>query len=138
LNWKDVTAKPTPRVLRQFGLLSLIVFGGWGAWRAFSTGADAVAIGLLIVAGILGTVGLIRPSALGPVFTGWMIVAFPIGWVVSRVMLGTLFYLLFTPIAVLFRARGRDALQLKRKPETATSYWDEVPPSDARSYFRQS
>ena len=36
-----------------------------------------------------------------------MIVAFPIGWAVSHIMLAALFYGLFTPVALVFRTIGR-------------------------------
>ena len=53
-------------------------------------------------------------------------------------MLAVLFYGLFTPVALLFRLIGRDALSLRRRAGTA-SYWKPKPAAPAvRSYFRQS
>ena len=42
-----------------------------------------------------------------------MVLAFPIGWTVSLVLLGLVYYGLFTPIGLVFRLVGRDALQLR-------------------------
>ena len=62
--------------------------------------------------------------------------AFPIGWVVSKVVLIFL-WCVITSIALLFRSMGRDVLQLRRPPERAT-HWTQKPHSDdVRSYFRQ-
>ncbi len=44
------------------------------------------------------------------VYIGWMILAFPIGWTVSQVMLAVMFFGLFTPIGLVFRLIGRDPL----------------------------
>ena len=40
-----------------------------------------------------------------------MVLAFPIGWTVSQVMLALMFFGLFTPIGLVFRLIGRDPLQ---------------------------
>ena len=65
-----------------------------------------------------------------------MIAAFPIGWTISRLMLAALFYLVFTPMALVFRLMGRDALHLRRGTRIAL----ERPSRRRRSsdqYFRQ-
>ena len=63
--------------------------------------------------------------------------AFPMGWVISQVMLGILFYGMFTPVAFLLRWRGRDALGLKPPPGKASFWVRKEMPLDVRSYFRQ-
>jgi hypothetical protein len=64
-------------------------------------------------------------------------VAFPLGWLVSQLVLAILFYGVFTPLALVFRLIGRDALALK-KPSGEATFWRPKPtPSDPRRYFRQ-
>ncbi|MEZ5293100.1 MAG: SxtJ family membrane protein [Vicinamibacterales bacterium] len=136
MQWSDVTRAQTPTTLRQFGLLSLVVFGGMAAWRALTGHVTTGTWVLGGVGGVLGLVGLVRPGWLGPVFTAWMAVAFPIGWVVSRVVLAVLYYLVFTPVAVVFRLMHRDALGRRRR--TTASYWLPKPqPTDSTQYFKQ-
>jgi hypothetical protein len=65
-----------------------------------------------------------------------MAAAFPIGWTMSRVMLGAVFYVVFTPVAMVFRAMGRDALRLRRPAET-TTYWTAHRGADVEEYLRQ-
>lgn len=66
-----------------------------------------------------------------------MAAVYPIGWIVSRVVLGVLFFGLFTPVAVLFRCAGRDELALKPQPG-ATTYWRAKPGAkDKAQYLRQ-
>jgi len=84
----------------------------------------------------LGALGFGWPAALRPLFTAWMVVAFPIGWTVSRVLLAAVYFLLFTPLAILFRIQRRDAL--RRPPSSVASYWlAKAPMSDSARYFRQ-
>ena len=136
MNWSDVTREPAPRLLRQFAALSLVIFGGLAAWRAASGAIDGWMWGLATAAVVIGGVGLIAPRAIRWVFTGWMIVAFPIGWLISRIVLAVLYFVVFTPVALFFRVIGRDALH--RRTRTRQTYWTAKPaPSDVKSYFRQ-
>ena len=137
MQWSEVTKAPPQKMLRQFAGLWLVVFGGLAVWRVISGHTDTWTYGLAIAAVLVGTIGLIWPAAIRPIFTGWMIVAFPIGWTVSKVALGLMFYVMFTIVAIVFRLTGRDLLGLRRR--SAASYW--APKTSARSaeeYLRQS
>ena|SRR5690349_8853105 len=136
MQWSDVTKAPPSKMLRQFAGLWLIVFGGLAAWRAWhgQTGllTDVLAIGAVVVGGA----GLIVPAVVRPIYTGWMIAAFPIGWTISKIVISLMFYLVFTPVAIVFKLTGRDVL--RRRRGQASSYW--APKSDPRSaqeYMRQ-
>ena len=136
MQWSEVTKAPPLKMLRQFAGLSLVVFGGLAVWRLWNGQVDLWTYVLGIFAVLVGVTGLIAPAMVRPVYTGWMIVAFPIGWTVSKVMLGTMFYALFTPLALFFRAVKRDALRLGRP--AVQSYWVEKPGAeDVKEYFRQ-
>ena len=65
---------------------------------------------------------LAAPSVLGPLNRAWMKLALALNRVVTPVITGVLFYVVITPIAVLFRMRGKDLLRLRTDP-TAKSYW---------------
>ena len=136
MDWKDVIARPKPRVLRQFAGLWLIFFGGLAAMRVWHGHADAAAGLLAALAVVVGLLGLARPEAVRFIYTGWMIAAFPIGWTVSQIMLVVLYFAVFTPVAFVFRLMGRDSLKLRR-PRGA-SYWTVKPQAtQAKDYFRQ-
>ena len=136
MQWSDVTKTPPPKTLRQFAALCLIVFGGLAIWRIWQGHVDAPTAVLGAVALGLGVTGLAWPAAIKPVFMAWMIAAFPIGWLVSRVVLAFLFYAVFTPVALVFRVKGRDLLHRRR--QSRTSYWaPKAGPADVREYFRQ-
>jgi len=137
MNWIDVTAPPPPRRLREFAGLFVVFFVGIAAWRAWHGVVDGRTEALAALGVVVGGAGLLYPPAIRLVYTGWMIAAFPIGWTVSRLMLAVLFYLVFTPVALVFRLMGRDALQLKRRQ--TGSYWTARPAAgNVKEYFRQS
>jgi hypothetical protein len=93
--------------------------------------------GIWIICGVQAVVGVLHPPAIRPVFVGLILITFPIGWVVSHVLLGGIFYLLFTPIGLVLRMTGHDPLQLK--PPQGNSLWKTpVGKADPASYLRQS
>ena len=135
MQWSDATRRPDERVLRQFGGLALtigVVIVSWQIWRGTTDWRSYLFGGLALA----GAVGLVRPAMIHWLYTGWMIAVFPIGWSISRLIVTALFFALFTPVALLFRAIGRDALRLR--PQRGDSLW--VPRRQAEradGYLRQ-
>jgi len=134
INWH-----PTERQLRQFGcwfLPGFLLLAGLIVWhRSGSLWPWPALLWLVGLAGAL--VGWYRPSLLRPVFVGLTCAAFPVGWLVSHVILAVAFYCVFTPVGLLMRLLGYDPLRRRFDP-AADSYW--VPRDnerDVRSYFRQ-
>lgn len=136
--WNDIPFNPPARTLRQFAGLALVFLDGIGAWQALVRSHTTLGTVLVALGVAIGLAGLLRPALVRPVFVGSMLLTFPIGWVVSRVILALMFFGMFTPLALLFRLTGRDALRLRRNPGAST-YWSNKPSApDMRSYFRQS
>jgi hypothetical protein len=135
MRWSDLPVNPSPRQLRQFAGLSIMMFGGLAAWHAYQqhTTTSIVLAGLAIA---IGAAGLISPAVIRPVFVGWLFVAFPIGWIVSHVLLALLFAAMI-PVAVFFRLRGRDVLQLRRRADAATYWMPKAGVPDVKRYLRQ-
>jgi hypothetical protein len=52
-------------------------------------------------------------------------------------VLGIMFYLILTPVALVFRWRGRDELQLKHKPDQSVFWVSRGEPPKAEEYFKQ-
>ncbi len=135
MNWSDIPRNPSRRTLRQFAGLSLVFFGLLGTVK-LATGHSTTGTALLVLGVCLGVLGLSFPALLRPVFVGWMVAVFPVGWLVARLVLALLFYGVFVPLGACFRLAGRDALGLRRR--AATSYW-QVKPAAAgpANYYRQ-
>ena len=74
---------------------------------------------------------------LKPAFVGLSLAAWPVGWVVSSLALGLLYYAVFTPVALVFRLIGRDALS-RRFDRQAATYWEPYNPDlGTERYLRQ-
>ena len=135
--WSDIPMHPSSRTLRQFAGLWLLFFGMLAAWQGLVRDNLLLAWVLMGLAGTVGPLGLVWPGLLRWIYVGWMIAVFPIGWVVSRVVLAVLFYGVFTPIGLVFRLAGRDPLH-RRRPAGRTTYWTPKPmATDPCAYFRQ-
>ncbi len=81
---------------------------------------------LLSFALSLSALALLRPSLLKWPMSIWLFITHKISLVVNFVLLGVMFYVVVTPVALFFRLVGRDPL--KRKLDfTAPSYWVERP-----------
>lgn len=137
MKWSEINSHPDQRVLRQFAGACLVVLIAVGL-REYRVSRHELGLGLAIAGLLLGTAGLMRPSSLRWLFVGWMKLAFPLNWIVSEVVLAMIFYLLLTPLAVVFRLMGRDALDLKAKRSDRASFWvRRTANPDVRRYFRQ-
>ena len=77
------------------------------------------ALGLGVVFALSGTAWT---AALAPLNKLWTKLGVLLYRVVSPLVLGLLFYVTVTPIALLMRVLGKDPLRLRRDPDAA-SYW---------------
>src|SRR5213593_4209422 len=133
----DIPFQPTSKMLRQFAAAWLVFFLAMGAHQYLGRGHPGVGAVLVGTAVVVGTLGLIKPAAVRWIFVGWMVLAFPIGWIVSQVLLAALFYVVLTPVAVVFRWRGRDLLGRKPAPGRSSFWQPKRNPEDVRSYLKQ-
>ena len=106
--------------LRSFGLIVGGIFALLGIWPAVWRG-QPLRLWSLILGGILMALALAWPRSLTQVYRLWMRVGEVLGWINTRLILGALFYLLFTPLGVYRRLRGKDPMRRTWVPE-AESY----------------
>lgn len=125
MKWSDLPLKPTPRMLRQFSGAWLVAFAGLASHRAWLRHDPGVALVLGAVA-LLGLIGFARPALMRWPFIAATVITFPIGWVISQLVLLLMFLLVITPVGLFMRLRGRDILQLKRPPGNV-SLWKRRP-----------
>jgi hypothetical protein len=119
---------------RSFGWTFTGIFvlaGLYGAWRG---GPELTALLLLALATAIVTI--MKDSWLTPLNRAWMSFGELLGRVVSPVVLGAMFFVVFTPVALLMRAFGRDAMYRRFEP-AAKSYWvRRDPPGPADDSYR--
>ena len=121
---------------RSFGFTFAVVFtliGGWMVWRANRFGLP-----FLGTAAAFALMALAVPRVLHPLNVAWMHFGLLLNRIVSPIVMGLIFFGIFTPVALLFRLKGRDAL--RRSFERGLgSYWiDRTPPGpDGKTLPRQ-
>jgi hypothetical protein len=128
----------TDTLLRQFAVICFVFFGGLALYNRLIVGGIGSARFLGVLAVAMGIVGILRPRAIDPIFRAAMAIAMPIGWVVSKVLLGAVFYLVLTPIAVLFRLIKRDALARRLNPDAKSHWIEREQATDPKRYWYQS
>jgi hypothetical protein len=132
---------PKPHVLRQFAFAAVpgLLVIAWFVLRlcgAFSVTHPAMLVAALVGVGQLGLFLLGIRVQTRLLFGALLIVAFPIGFVLSHVLMVLIYLLVITPIALIFRLIGRDVLGRKLDSKQ-TSYWHvRATPRDAASYFK--
>ncbi|MBI5762645.1 MAG: hypothetical protein HZA51_03880 [Planctomycetes bacterium] len=142
----SIDYNPPPRALRNFGLIGLVAFGALAAlaqqhalmFHRLSDGANQncmYAFGGL--AAYCGLFAFAAPAALRWLYIVLTVVSFPIGFVMSYVIVSIMFFLVITPIGIIMRMMGRDALRLKFNPQATTHWIPRNPPATIKRYFRQ-
>jgi hypothetical protein len=142
----EINFNPDLKMLRQFGVIAFVGFGILAALAyyeklIFSFGLGESRMTVVTAFAVLGSVALlfslVAPKANRLLYVGLTLLAFPIGFVLSYVIMGTLYFLIIGPIAVVMRLFGRDSMHRSYDPNAPT-YWSEPsPPRDKESYFHQ-
>lgn len=120
VNKNDIAVKE----LRRFSFTlcgALSILGGLVLWRKGEIGFLLWVIGIMIL-----SVGLLKPRLLGPIHRGWMGISFIMGFFMTHLILALIYYLVFTPMALVMGALGKDPLRLKQE-WNAESYWIKRP-----------
>lgn len=124
---------------RSFGFVFVVVFALIGVFPLIAdrTAFDQIRWWAIAIAVVLLLVALIRPSILGPANKLWMKFGLLLHKIVSPIILGAMFFIALTPVALIMRLRGKDLLNLEMKPEAET-YWieraDEIPSSMSNQF----
>jgi hypothetical protein len=133
-----VNTTPTPSQLRQFGFIWLGFLSAFGLLAWFKLASPTAAIALWALAVVVPVAGWIAPPVMRAVFVGMSMLAWPVGFVVSHLVLAAVYYLVLTPIGLVMRLVGYDPMRRRSEPG-ATTFWIERAPDGRGSdrYFRQ-
>lgn len=124
--------------LRWFGPLFLLFSGMIGAVVRWRFDSPQLATWVWALGGATVVVYYLFPQSRRTIFMAWLGAVYPIGWVLSHILLGVVFYFVVLPIGLLLRLARYDPLT-RKFDQKVTSYWIErEPSSDPRKYFRQS
>ena len=108
--------------IKKFGLgltVLLCLIGGWQLYK----GNINVYVWFFGFAGLVLILSFLAPIILKPLYKVTRTVGDAIGWVNTRILLGIIFYVIFTPIGILSRLLRKDLLD-RRLDKDAKSYWN--------------
>ncbi|MFQ5491529.1 MAG: SxtJ family membrane protein [Phycisphaerae bacterium] len=130
---------PSKKDLRQFALIWFPAFIALVGVLTYTKGqAHTAAWAIWIAGAAISVIGLAAPAFMRIVFVGLTCLTFPIGWVVSHVILGVVFFVVMTPMGWVMRLTGWDPMHRTFDP-SAKSYWiAHNPGANTARYFRQS
>jgi ABC-type uncharacterized transport system permease subunit len=132
-----INRNPSRRELNQFGFIWLGFVAVFGAIAWFKLDSPRLAVGLWIASVAVPVIGWIAPAFMRLVFVGMSMLAWPIGFVVSHVVLAVVYYLVLTPIGLAMRLIGYDPMSRKRGADETSRWVARGPGRGAESYFRQ-
>jgi Saxitoxin biosynthesis operon protein SxtJ len=133
----QLNLKPSTKELRWFAGLWFPLFAAMVAWllfRRFHASMAALSVAGTVAA--LACAGLVWPGVIRPVYLGMMRLTFPIGWVVSHVILFVAYFLVITPVGFVVRL-FHDPMQ-RQFDRAARSYWIPREQPERSRYFRQT
>ena len=131
-----ITHRPSPRQLSVFAL-AWLVFAGLLGLAQWMHGRPAVALACWTLAGLVPLGGAVWREGLRRLYVGLSYATYPVGFVVSSLMLGVLYYGVLTPVGLILRLCRYDPLH-RRFEHGAESYWQPRPDRrEPASYFRQ-
>lgn len=115
---------------RSFGILFVVLFTLASGYVAYTGLPSALSIAFAAMALAMLAAALLAPGLLRPLNRAWYALGQFLGRIVSPLVLGLMFFVVLTPVAVVIRLFGRDELKL-RKRDTA-SYWLDRGPAEPR------
>ena len=104
---------------KSFGIVFFIVFLIISLWPLFS--ANEVRIWSLIISIIFLILGLINSRILTPLNKLWFKFGIFLGNIISPIVMGIIYFVVVTPIALVLKLLNKDVLTLKKTKNS--SYW---------------
>lgn len=99
--------------LRKFGLMTGVVIALLFGLLLPLLWGHSLPLIPWIIAGSLAFLSLFIPQSLVPIYQGWMKVAQVLAWVNNRLILGLIFFIIVTPMALIMKIIKRDPLTRK-------------------------
>ena len=109
------------KAIRDFGILIgiiLLIIAGILFYKERASYELIIFFGIAFIG-----LGLGKPIILKPFYSIWMYFAVVLGWLMTRLILGLLFYVVVSPIGLISRLFGKRFLELKNS-SINSSYWN--------------
>lgn len=133
INWH-----PNRKELRSFGTIALIASAFICLLLYVSKGLGIQwALIIFIIGFLIFLCSRISAKLTKGIYLSLTLLVLPVGMMVSFVLLAAFYYLLLTPIGLVFRLIGRDPLCRKFDSNTKSYWLTRQPPESADRYFHQ-
>ena len=110
---------------RKFGLvMALAIALLFGLFFPFVLGKD-LACWPWVLSGFFLLSALLIPRQLAVVYKPWMIIGHILGTINTKIILSIVFFLVFSPVALVFKILGKDPMRRNIGDQSLTSYWQE-------------
>ena len=109
------------KAIRDFGILIgiiLLIIAGILFYKERESYELIIFFGIAFIG-----LGLGKPIILKPFYLVWMNFAVVLGWLMTRLILGLLFFVVVSPIGLISRLFGKEFLELKNS-SLNSSYWN--------------
>jgi len=134
----EINRNPGPKELRNFATIALIASALLSLLLRLLKGLSIQWGAIIFAAGIIIFISKLISLRFTRIFyLALIFLTYPIGFAISFILLAAFYFLLLTPLSIIFRLMGRDPLRRKFN-RSAKSYWlDHCPPESLDRYFRQ-
>lgn len=85
---------------------------------------------------VFSVLSVFCPNSLEKLNYYWYVLGIWLGKIVSPIVLGLIFFILISPIAIILRLRGRDELKLRRSSYEGSAYWIDRVESISQDSFK--
>ena len=105
---------------KKFGFLFAVIFSLASAYFYFNKIYIALYI-FGLTALFFFVITIFQPILLRPLNKTWMKLGYFLGMIISPIIMGSIFFLIFTPLGIFMRLFNRDVLNLRLKKKS--TYW---------------
>jgi uncharacterized membrane protein YedE/YeeE len=122
---------------RSFGMLFTACFLLAGCYVLYKAHSTLLGIILIVVGVLFLIITILSPNLLASMNRAWFMLGILLGKIVNPLVLGVVFFIVITPIAVIMKLAGRDTLGLQKR--RVNTYWiDRIPVGpDSQSFNNQ-
>ncbi len=115
---------------RKFGITFSIIFLIIGLYLGFTAAYFLLVYTSIILASLFLSLAIYKPKWLSKLNRAWMFFGFLLSLIISPIVMGVIFFLVFTPVSLIMKLFGRDELILKKG--NRSSYWISKPINNHR------
>ncbi len=134
----EIDWNPKSKQLRSFGKVALVASTVIALLLYLLKGVAIKWVLIIFSFGfVIFIISMISFKLTKMIYLGIVLLTLPIGYVVSFILMAVFYFLLLSPLGLIFRLIGRDPLNRKFEPDKESYWLRRQPPKGLEQYFRQ-